>query len=432
MATAKFNLRQKANPSAQTIFLIFRHQKEKLVYPTGYKVAPKYWSDEHQKVKNVTHVPNKDEINNFLNELRSEALAFASKLIADKKPVTKDELKNHLNHYTGKSGHNEHDLFGFIKSFIEQSATRVNPDTGTTISPRTIQKYNTTLSVLSSFAASYSKPLTFDTIDTDFYEDYVKWMQKKQTLLNDKEKEPYSTNTIGKNIQTLKVFLNAATEKGINTNKAFKTRKFKTVREESDSIYLTEKDLSKIYNLDLSSNPRLERVRDLFIVGVWTGLRFSDFTEISPENIRGDFLHMEQFKTGGKVVIPIHQTVKEILKKYNNALPKSISNQKMNDYIKEVCELAGITEKVQKGITKGGKRVIKTFEKWDLVSTHTARRSFATNLYKSGFPTVSIMRITGHKTEKAFLKYIKVTPEEHAELLQLHWEKKNSPLKVVS
>ena len=99
--------------------------------------------------------------------------------------------------------------------------------------------------------------------------------------------------------------------------------------------------------------------------------------------------------------------------------------------MKEVCKIAEINDRVLKSITKGGKKQTTMHEKWELVSSHTARRSFATNLYNSGFPAVSIMQITGHRTESAFLKYIKVSKEEHAKMLMTHWQKNGNLLKVM-
>jgi site-specific recombinase XerD len=202
------------------------------------------------------------------------------------------------------------------------------------------------------------------------------------------------------------------------------------VEEESDTIYLNENELNQLYNFDFSNNKRLERVRDLFLVGAWTGLRFSDFTRISKENIKGDFIEIEQQKTGKRVLIPLHSVVSEIWQKYGEKLPPNITNQKLNDYIKEVCQKVGITEHEQKAITKGGVKTSTRYEKWELVSSHTARRSFATNLFLSGFPTLSIMQVTGHRTEKAFMRYIKVTPEQHAVLLREHWAQNGNFLRI--
>jgi len=192
---------------------------------------------------------------------------------------------------------------------------------------------------------------------------------------------------------------------------------------------LNESELKKIYEHDFSNDPVNEQIRDLFLVGAWTGCRFSDITQITPENISDGFIHIKQYKTGKKVLIPLHPVVTAILNKYNGKLPKATTNQQFNRALKDIAEAVGITEMTHKAITKGGVKVSTAYSKNKLVTTHTARRSFATNLYKSGFPSISIMAITGHVTEKSFLKYIKVTPEEHARKLQQHWD--NRHLKVV-
>jgi len=131
-------------------------------------------------------------------------------------------------------------------------------------------------------------------------------------------------------------------------------------------------------------------------------------------------------KTGGKVWIPLHPMVEYIINKYDGLLPDVPSNQKFNDYIKEVGELTEINEPFKKSITKGGVKQTTVYKKWELVSTHTARRSFATNAYNVGVPSLTIMAITGHKTETSFLKYIKVTPKEHALKLKDFWQKSAS------
>ena len=277
-----------------------------------------------------------------------------------------------------------------------------------------VKMYNTTVAVLRDFDRTWRKSVDFDTISLNFYSDFVTFLTKKNNL---------AVNSVGKYIQTLKVFLNEATAQKVNSNLGFKSSKFNVLKEEADSVYLNQVELNRLYTLDLTKNSRLERVRDLFLVGCHTGLRFSDFTEIKPEFIKDGYIRMEQFKTMGKVVIPCHPIVTALLNKYDGQLPRSISNQKMNDYIKEVCQLAGIDQLEKKAITKGGGRVVKTEQKWKLVSTHTARRSFATNAYLLGIPAITIMRITGHKTEKAFMKYIKLNEEEHARIFEQYWQR---------
>ncbi|WP_315820979.1 site-specific integrase [Paraflavitalea speifideaquila] len=212
-------------------------------------------------------------------------------------------------------------------------------------------------------------------------------------------------------------------------------------REIPQDVYLTENELQTIAGIDLSDRTQyitiqqgqngeektvkvhyhtLDRVRDLFMIGCYTGLRVSDYNNIKPHHIKGKYIDLYQRKTGERVVIPIHNTVKTIIAKYGGQTPPKISDQKINQYIKEICKLAEITETIEKQQTKGGEKVASVLEKWQLVTSHTARRSFATNMTKQGIPIQLIMKITGHKKESVFLKYIKLSALEYAEILQKH------------
>ncbi len=259
--------------------------------------------------------------------------------------------------------------------------------------------------------------LTWEFIDLRFYDDWTNWMRTELDM---------ATNTVGKYIRTLKTFMNAATEEGINTNRAYQSARFRSLSEEADTISLTEEELDALYALDLSENPRLERVRDLFLVGAWTGLRFSDLQQVSPANISNGYLKALQEKTDQPVVIPILPVVKDLLDKYEGRLPKPISNQRFNQYLKEACKLCPLLQQqITLRRTKGGQRLETQLTKAEAVTTHTARRSFASNLYRRGLPAISIMAITGHRTEKQFLKYIKVGAEEHAKIVDMAFGKLN-------
>ena len=216
--------------------------------------------------------------------------------------------------------------------------------------------------------------------------------------------------------------MNEAAERGLHTNLAHKKRKFKSLNEEADTIYLSLEEIKKIENTDLSESPRLDKVRDLFLIGCYTGLRFSDFTKIKPENIQTGkpILKYRTQKTGERVYIPIHPTAMKIFDKHNRKLPKAYQNQVMNRYLKELAELAGINDLTETTITRAGILEKSKKPKFKLVTTHTARRSFATNAYLSGIPSIAIMKITGHKSEKSFLKYIRVTKQQNADLLLNH------------
>jgi len=214
-----------------------------------------------------------------------------------------------------------------------------------------------------------------------------------------------------------------AIDLGYTNNLSFKHNKFTYSEGETDAIYLTEKEIINLYRFDLSKNKRLEQVRDLFVFGCFVGLRFSDYNNVKPENIiriEGDyFIKLITKKTNELVIIPCNPVVLDIFKKYDsnlNKLPKSLSNQKFNEYIKEVCKKAEFNE-------KGRLSTEPALELWQCISSHTARRSFATNYYLDGFPTIDLMKITGHKTEKAFLRYIRVSKLDTAKRLSQHIKK---------
>jgi integrase len=159
-------------------------------------------------------------------------------------------------------------------------------------------------------------------------------------------------------------------------------------------------------------------------VGAWTGLRFGDFTTIRPEQIAGDRIRIRTKKTGEAVTIPLHPFVRAILEKYGNALPRAISNQKMNAYLREFAGMVPcLQQRASVSSTVGGVRRYVTKAKAELITTHTARRSFATNFYRIGVPTRSIMAITGHRTEQAFRLYIRLNADEHADILQGYMDK---------
>ena len=173
-------------------------------------------------------------------------------------------------------------------------------------------------------------------------------------------------------------------------------------------------------------------MRDLFLIGCYTGLRFSDLQQLRKEHFKNNFVEINTLKTGQKVIIPQHWIISEILKKYDYNLPRMISNQKMNEYLKELGRLAQIDSIIIINQNSGGLQYDKRYKKYELITVHTARRSFATNMYLNDIPTISIMQITGHTSEKIFLRYIKVTKEENANKLAQHpFFIKPSYLKVV-
>lgn len=429
MANFKYYLKDVNSESDTPVLLYIRYEGKRLKYYIGESINPKYWNAKEGKARAVSSFPTHKEFNDRLRTWKEDCeklfLSSCTKLGRFPNPI---ELKNEIDLEIKKipetSTTVDESFLGLFQRFIDESenGTRVKRKTNQRFDKRSIQKYNTVKSSLTVFDKSYK--LTFERINEKFYTDYLAFLRKKN----------FSTNNEGKYIQVIKTFMRWATDKGFNTNMFFTSTNFTASKVPGFSIYLNESEIMDIYKKDLSQTPHLERVRDLFIVGCWTGLRFSDFTSIKPENIEGEFLRIKTFKTGETVIIPIHHLVKEIMAKYKNkypnSLPPAISNQKMNKYLKDIAkEVDSLKTDITAEYERAGLKVTEKRKKHDLVTTHTARRSFATNVYKSGFPAISLMKITGHKTEKAFLLYIKTTPEDNAKRLMDHWRK--SILKAV-
>lgn len=325
-------------------------------------------------------------------------------------------------------------LFQFIEFFIENAPSRKDRKTGNPLTYNNIQQYKATEKHLKFFANCIGKvDFSFDEIDQEFYDEFVSYLQnsiqdtdEKGKPKFDKEKNPilikecFTLNSVGKHIRILKLMLNEATTQGYNTSSYYNS--FHVFTEDTDTIYLNEEELQQLKDTDLSKIPHLDRVRDWFLLLAWTGCRFSDLEKISKTDIKDGFITFRQQKTNTKVTIPLHPVVLEILNKYGFNMPESISNQRFNEYIKEATKIAEINSIEAITSTKGGKRILKKYSKWELISSHTGRRSFATNMYKRGIQTLTIMSITGHRTEKSFLKYIKVKQNEHAEMMAKAWE----------
>lgn len=408
MPEAKFVLKEPNSKDTTLIYLFYNFNYKRLKYSTGEKVHPKYWNEENQRVRINKHFPLSYQINTRLDDIKSAIDIIYKDFINNKIIPTPDKLRDKLDlevkQHVVKLSNGQTDLFNFIESHIESSKSLKKPNT--------LKNYTSTFNHLKGYCNEYKTSLGFQDITLDFYTSFSTYLIKNQGLSN---------NTIGKYFKTLKSFLNEATDRGLNKTFDYKKKKFKVLTEDVDKVYLTIQELDKIYKLKLKDRPHLDRIRDLFIIGCYTGLRFSDFSEIKPENIvDGNKIKIRTIKTNELVFIPLHPKIKAILKKYKNKLPEPISNQKTNVYLKDIIEEAKIKDLVETSVTKAGVLTKTTTEKYNLISTHTARRSFATNAFLNGIPSISIMKITGHRTEKSFLTYIRVTAEQNADKLLNH------------
>lgn len=402
MADARFVLKEPKADDRTLIFLIYNFGGQRLKYSTGEKVHPKYWNPTKQRVKEQNAIPESYEINEILKRIESGVnTAYRKLFLENRDEISSELLKSTLNSILNNGAIKKRkELIEWMTEQIESMKTHKKEGT--------IKAYIGLLNHLKNYEKAKRVKLAFNTIDLNFQQNFKNYLFYEKKLLK---------NTVGKQISTLKTLLNIANDQGVNTNTIY--LKFKGEHEKIEHAYLNVSELEQIYNLDLSKKQYLDRVRDIFLIGCYTGLRFSDFTKLRKENlihIKGRLCYkVITEKTMEKVVIPIKPMIKKIWDKYNGILPKAISNQNMNDYIKEVVELAGITENFIIKKTNGKNKIIFEKPKFMFITTHSARRSFATNAFLSGIPAIKVMKLTGHKTESAFMKYINISPESNAD-----------------
>jgi integrase len=389
---------------------------------TGIWIKRSDWSQAKQSVKPKPNITNKDLINAKLRLLET---TIVDKWLNDNLKnvqITKDWLKDIVSSNLGTATVKDKRKIFFsdwVESYVEDTETHIYK--GKSLSDRTVQKHKTTLAKLHAFESYSMTKYRFENIDLKFYRAFLEYCRSEEKLLN---------NTIGKYIADVKKWCKLVDLEGLPISQQYKHSEFMTVSNKTKDTYLSEEEINKVFNYDFSKSTRLDNARDLFIIGLRTGLRISDFLRLKQINLKDGFIEIETTKTGEPVVIPLHHQIKSILEKRDGQLPYSISDQKFNLYVKEVCGTAGINELTEgskkikleeEGKTKKRfRKVIGNYPKHDLISSHTCRRSFASNLYGK-LPNMVIMAITGHRTETQFLKYIKITNMEHAETLKKHW-----------
>jgi integrase len=396
------------------IYLQFWVKGDKLHISFDEKIKPADWSVKKQRGKNINTLTSDGEhlLNDLLDNLEKTLLDAYKKEKVNGIP-TVNKLKGYLDEFMlqNKGKENATEFWGLIARFISGEIKF----RGKKKAKGSLSNYHAVKTHLEGFQTKKRYPLNFESVTLDFFHKYTSYLYDDLKL---------ARNTVAKDISILKVFMGEAVDLGLTGNLAFRNKKFSVSEEETDAVYLTEEEIIKLWRFDLSSKKKLEQVRDLFVFGCLVGLRFSDFSDIQPENIVNidgqSFIKVRTKKTQETVIIPCDPIVLEIFRKYDrmpNKLPKSISNQKFNDYIKDALEDA-------KFDAPGRLESTPELLLYQCVSSHTARRSFATNYYLQGFPTIDLMKITGHKTEKAFLKYIRVSKLDSAKRLAQHMKKK--------
>ena len=392
------------------IYVQYNYSRDRRVLiNTNRRIETKYWDFENDVLRR-SH-PKYDTIIRHIKKTKLEIETIVSNAMDDGIEPNPEYVLNKyygINQESGKEC--KKDLFEYFDDYIKAKSPRVGK--------HTINDYHALKKHLMGFERWSRSKVEFKSINYDFYQKFMKYLSN-DAVKPDKEKG-LAVNTVGKTLKNLKIFLRDCSRKHIID--PIDTSDFKVYQEDVENIYLTEDEINIIYSQDLSDDEERERIRDLFVLGCYTGLRYSDLSNIKPANIKGDFIHLRQGKTMNHVVIPLNDKVKEIIQKYNGGIPEGIHMNDFNKLIKGIAEKARINEEIIITQKRGAERVDTTYKKFELIASHTCRRSFCTNEYLKGTPTLFIMKISGHRTERNFLKYIKVDEQVAAQKMLEFWK----------
>lgn len=422
MAQFNYYLKTTSDDRETNINLRITSNGKSVFLYTGLKVKRVFWctdksNQNYQRVISTRLSRNANEINTELNQL-IELARLSESSFGKSKPnpgEIKNKLLTFLNGDKDESSTENHkmSIFEFWDNYAIETAKRINPKTNKVITSHTIKCLNQTKNVLKRFEKSTRYKIDFETINLEFYGQFVRYCDSV---------EQFRTNTFGKHIRIIKGVLNRAEILGYQVNKEFRISDFRSPTENTTAIYLTESEIQSIIELDLTKTPGLSKTRDLFVIGCYTGLRFGDYSELNrAEVIDENTIKIKTYKTAKIVTLPILDPIRNTIQKYLDlenkkfVFPKSISNQKFNSQLKDIAKkIPALQSRVKYVSHINGREVIESNFKWEKVTSHTCRRSFATNMFLRGIDIFLIMKLTGHQTEKEFYKYIKIDPEDTA------------------
>jgi len=430
MATITFFVRNK-DKQKSAIRAIVSFFGEQYPVAVGVTVRTRFWNKEKYRCRTERSYPEAPHINERIEEweslLKGIAKNYEAKIITPAPSDFKEAVEQALR---VRNGNADGEKSPYLLDFAARYKTTCSK------SERTKKNYGVVIEQLRGYEKRVKKRLKFEHVTPEFYHSIRNYLLQKTYEIQG-EKRHYTKNTIGGFLKNILVFFNEARHAGYHN---LMVEGFKIEQEEVDNIYLTADELIKLHNLTITDNLIVEKLdhvvergsdlqrkmdalndnKDRFLIGAFTAMRYGDYSGL--ENLRSTdkVISKRTQKTGAKVVIPMHWVIREILEKRHNVLPRAVSNQKLNDALKELGKLADLTEDVEMTVTRGGKQITTRRPKYELLSTHTARRSGCTNMYLAGIDIYTIMGFSGHTTEKSFRKYIKIKQEENAKRFLEH------------
>lgn len=394
-------------------------------FSTGFRIDASKWDEQKQRVKNgCTNkaMQSAAEINTVLNQYEAELHSIFKKFETLDTMPTKDQVKEafnrmHLSESAKEEGAAQLEQeekkakrprpSDVMREFISENET-INQWTW-----GTIEKFN----AIENHFKDFNARLTLDEYDKAHLAKFVQFLIDKKDMRN---------STVKKQLGYLKWFFRWCQEKGYCNCGDYQSFDPKLKTTPKKVIFLDEHELEQLETYEIPENKKyLERVRDVFLFCCYSSLRYSDVYNLKRSDIQNNKMLITTIKTHDDLAIELNKTTTALLKKYadcdfpgNKALPV-ITNQKMNDYLKELCELAGIDTPISEVFYKGGVRHEITTPKYALMSTHAGRRTFICKALSMNIPPEVVMKWTGHSDYKAMKPYIAVADKVKADAMKL-------------
>ena len=381
---------------------------KRIEFTIGYRIDAEKWDTDKQRVRNGCTNKLKQsasEINDSLLGYYTEVQEIFKKFEVEEIMPTPEQIKeafNALHKPIEEVKPRKSTPNAFYKVFDEfvRDCGRQNDWTDSTY-----EKF----AAVKNHLMNFRDGLTFDFFDEKGLNDYVTYLRDVKEMRN---------STIGKQLSFLKWFLRWAFKKDVHQNNAYDSYKPKLKSTQKKIIFLTWEELNKLREFEIpAAKQALDRVRDVFLFQCFTGLRYSDVFNLRRSDIKGDHIEVTTVKTSDSLIIELNKHSKAILDKYKDVafeddkvLPV-ITNQKMNDYLKELAELAGIDEPVRQTYYRGNERIDEVTPKYALLGTHAGRRTFICNALALGIPPQVVMKWTGHSDYKAMKPYIDIADD---------------------
>lgn len=386
-------------------------------FNVGYRVDIDKWSPDGQRCKNNTTHSTKKVHSSVINKAIQSYEDICDNIffIFEQKEIipTPDEFKDEFNQRLGKKVKRQRTLFEYHTEFMIEQGKESQWEESTYKEHRTIQRR------LKDFAPD----LEFEDLTKQGLSMFVDYMH---TVPINSKKKGLKNSSIRKNLDNLKWFLRWATDKGYNKELAFTTFQPKLKEVRNTVVYLTWEELMLIYNFKTpSSCSHLEKVKDVFCFCCFTSLRYSDVANLKRSNVYEDHILVTTIKTYDTLRIELNKYSKAILEKYkdevydNNLALPVISNQKMNDALKELGEMCGIDAPVSITYYKGSERIDEVYKKYELLTTHCGRRTFISNAIMLGIPPEVVMKWTGHEDYRTMKPYIAIADKEKKNAMDL-------------